>query len=411
MGRVFEAVNRQDKSEPQRNERDPRAAETGTPATASEPETLPDTLTEFELPERIGAPSGPRSSEGVLRPFAPEEPLAEVLLDDPAAAPPRQASARRPSPVNAPPAAPSTARNGGTTPLPESRATKPEPRAPQTQPRAAHPETPTPQSAARNRFAPPPTIKPPVPRVAPLEAARLHPRLVMFTEPRSSGCEHYRTLRTQVFHAAARKLTQVIVLTSAVSGEGKTATALNLALAIAQSREKRVLVIDGDLRRPQIARHMGLSPEADVIDALSGKCTALSAIIRMAGHELYLLPARAAAAHPSELLSSERLPELLTELRGYFDFILVDAPPVLPYADARLLAHQADAVMLVVRAKVAPYSTVERAIESLPANRLLGIVLNDAEAAKDAGYYDQHQQRLFDWRKLFGLGRRKQPNP
>jgi capsular exopolysaccharide synthesis family protein len=226
----------------------------------------------------------------------------------------------------------------------------------------------------------------------------------MATDPYSSGCENYRTLRTQVFHAAERRLAQVIVITSAVEGEGKTSTALNLAFAIAQSKEKRVLVIDGDLRRPEIARHLGLDPEKGLGQTLNGECDTMRAVIHIANSNLYLLPASNAATNPTELLSSERLGETLTELRRYFDFILIDSPPVAPFADARLLAHQADAVMMVVRAGAAPYGTVEHAIAALPPGRFLGVVLNDANQAHSASHYGK--RRFFDWLRF---GKRKQP--
>src|SRR5215510_6222676 len=108
---------------------------------------------------------------------------------------------------------------------------------------------------------------------------RLHPRLILVTEPHAQECEQYRTLRTQLFHATEKNRTQVVVITSALAGEGKTATALNLALAIAQSKEHRVLVIDGDLRRPNVAPHLGLRTSASdhlgFGGVLTGKADAL----------------------------------------------------------------------------------------------------------------------------------------
>jgi Mrp family chromosome partitioning ATPase len=105
---------------------------------------------------------------------------------------------------------------------------------------------------------------------------------------------------------------------------------------------------------------------------------------------LYVLPATEETKNPTEMLSSERLGEMLANLREYFDFILLDSPPVIPFADSRLLANHSDAVILVIRAGVAPYETVEKAIEALARGRILGIVLNGAEHMRESGYYDYY---------------------
>lgn len=374
MGRVFDALQRQDKNGHQPGEHDSFAAKNGAPEMADELEPLND----FELPDRIGAPSGPRSSEGVILPFMPEDPLADAAGSTPEPEPRRI-----------------------TTPLnnaaEKTPATEPAPRA-----TASTPNSELRAAPARREYIPPQTTKPQTWLIAQLDKADLHPRLVMATDPQAPGCEQYRTLRTQVFHAAERRLAQVIVLTSATEGEGKTSTALNLAFAIAQSKEKRVLVIDSDLRRPEVATHLGLDPEKGLSHVLEGECDVMRPVIHITDSNLYILPACGAADNPAELLSSERLSDILAELRRYFDFILVDSPPVMPFADARLLAHHADAVMMVVRAGAAPYNTVEQAIAALPAGRFLGVVLNGANEAEQNKNYGK--RRFFDW---FSFGKRK----
>jgi len=372
MGRVFDALQRQDKNGHQPGEpngHDSRAAQNGA-SSADELEPLDD----FELPDRIGAPSGPRSSEGVILPFTPEEQLAGAAFETTESEPPPRVTA----PLN------HTAE--------KAPATEPAPRA------AAS----TPNHAIRREYVPPHTTKPQTWLMAQLEKEDLHPRLVMATAPQSPGCEQYRTLRTQVFHAAERRLAQVIVITSAMAGEGKTSTALNLAFAIAQSKEKRVLVIDSDLRRPEVASHLGLDPEKGLSQALNGECDPMRAVIHAADSNLYILPACGVVTNPAELLSSERWSDTLAELRQYFDFILVDSPPVMPFADARLLAHHADAVIMVVRAGAAPYSTIEQAIEALPAGRFLGVVLNGTNDTDHNKHYGK--RRFFDW---LSFGKRK----
>ncbi len=243
----------------------------------------------------------------------------------------------------------------------------------------------------------PPLFQPPITR--PLEHPvalttanpdEVHSRIVMLSEPHIVGCEQYRTLRTQLFQTAEHQLTQVIVVTSALAGEGKTSTVLNLAFAIAQSPERRVLVIDGDLRRPSIGAYLSLKPVHGFGEVLTGKINVFDAITRVADQELYVLPVKAGTDVPTEMLTGEHYPNMLKALREHFDFILIDSPPVMPFADARLLANQADGVMLVVRAGFAAYEIVEQAAEAMTSHRLIGAVLNGAENLRETRYYSDY---------------------
>ncbi|MBS1807156.1 MAG: CpsD/CapB family tyrosine-protein kinase [Acidobacteria bacterium] len=351
MGRVLDALQRQQENQEPENDPLVRAIDPPTPI-AVVPEPL-----RFEMPDRIGSPGAPRSNEGSVFSF-----LTDAELDHPADF--EEKGSRLKSATNG---QGTSANPNGLVPVSK------------------------PSSLAREgkeqKFVSPITIEPSVPTTICLDETRLHTRLVLFTDPQSSGCEQYRTLRTQVFHAAEKQLTQVILVTSAVAGEGKTSTILNLAWAIAQSREKRVLVIDSDLRRPSISSYLGLDFELGFGEVLNEVSEALPSIVRVADSTLYILSSSRAEAQPAELLSKERVGETLAELRKYFDYILIDAPPVVAFADARLLANHADAVIIVVRAGLAGHSTVERAIEALPHNRILGVVLNGADQMSEVGYY------------------------
>lgn len=347
MSKVFEALQRQLENENQAIEhRDPLASQVGTPdapagaGAESEPAALP------VGDEAIGAPAGPRSNEGAVIPsfISPnEEPGGSgVSFQEP----------------------------------------------PHTQP-----------ANGKINFdaAAPPPWKRSIPARIPLEVytteltlARVHPRLVLLTDPHTPECEQFRTLRTELFHAAESRRTQIVTVTSAVADEGKTSTLLNLALAIAQSRERRVLVIEGDLRRPSFSAYLALHPLTGINDVLNEGTDVFRSMFRIEEPGLYVLPVTEEANNPTEMLSSERLGDMLESLREYFDFILLDSPPVMPFADSRLLANHSDAVILVIRAGVAPYETVEKAIEALPRDRIMGIVLNGAEHLREAGYYDYY---------------------
>ena len=348
MGRVLEALQRQ-----QDNEEiypDPLVAK------VSSPEIVSDAaIPTFEMPDRIGSPIGPRSNEGTSMTFFSEEELSRTSDEFSDFS---RGSSIMPTVTRI--------RHEGIIPGNGSKAST---------------------AKAGQVYSAPLTVEPSVPTTVCLDESRLHTRLVLFTDPQSDGCEQYRTLRTQVFHAAEKQLTQVILATSAVAGEGKTSTVLNLAWAIAQSREKRVLVIDGDLRRPSVSPYLGLDFELGFGEVISEISEALPAIVRVADSTLYILSSSREEAQPAELLSKERVGETIEELRKYFDFILIDAPPVVAFADARLLANHADAVMVIVRAGMAGHNTVERAIEALPGSRVLGVVLNGVDQMSEVGYY------------------------
>ncbi len=394
MSRVFEALRREQDRKKRAAIRDPLATETGAPGEIpnAEAETVQE---EFELPSVIGSPAPPRSNEGMVYPSING---AAIRIED------RVISDRvsvkgqtvQPNGQHANNLAAELAHNEIALARHSSTQGQAAARSqiasrPKENERIAQPETRLPQAEiARPAVARPPR-EIPVGRLVP---ARLHQRLILLTEPAAPACEQYRTLRTQLFHAAEKKRTQVVVITSALAGEGKTATALNLALAIAQSKEHRALVIDGDLRRPNVASYLGLPARANdrigIGEVLTGKADALDSIVCLDDPELYVLPVGAVAANPTELLSSERLAEMIEELREYFDFIIVDSPPVMPFADARLLANIADAVILVVRAEMAAYETVEKSVDALPAGRVLGVVLNGAQRASETDYYDYY---------------------
>lgn len=417
MSKVYEALLRQQQIEKNGDTaRDPLAAETGSPDGLEENGHTNIEASNFELPSVIGTPVGPRSNEGALFSTFNHQPVNDSPGNSTQRSPQSPATETAPTSQQSDSLVSSKApgTNGKSVEHhrptyadsraiaeklkkapPVIRRTEPEisvPEAgrenstPQSQLSDSEPETPTPNSQLPTPTAPKRQHEVPVQPILP---SKLHPRLILLTAPQSPECEQYRSLRTQLFHAAEKKKTQVVAVTSTLAGEGKTSTVINLGLAIAQS-EKRVLVIDGDLRRPNVAAYLGTRAKAGFGEALSGEGNPLDLLFTIEGHELYLLAVSRESANPTELLSSERLAGIIAELRQYFDFILIDSPPVLPFADARLLANHADAVILVIRAGMAQYETVEKAIEALPAGKMLGVVLNGAELTKEAGYYDYY---------------------
>ncbi|MFN2577447.1 MAG: CpsD/CapB family tyrosine-protein kinase [Pyrinomonadaceae bacterium] len=223
-----------------------------------------------------------------------------------------------------------------------------------------------------------------------VSAARVEPHLVALTDPHSVECEQFRALRTRLLQAGEREHKRAFVVTSAGMGEGKTLTALNLGWLLAQTDGATALLIDADLRQPCAAEYLGVQTEFGLSEVLTGETKLTQAILKLEPSGLHLLPGGAAREDVAELLSGPRFGRLLEEARRLFDYIIIDAPPLGVFTDANLLINRADAALLVVRAGVTRYAVVDRLLEQLPRERMLGVVLNRAQGkSEDAAYYYQ----------------------
>jgi capsular exopolysaccharide synthesis family protein len=204
--------------------------------------------------------------------------------------------------------------------------------------------------------------------------------LVVLREPRSPAAEAFRTLRTAILFSAPGAPPKVILVTSAGAGEGKTVSSVNLATSLAEAGS-RVLLLDGDLRRPGCHRALGLENDRGLSNFLAGQADLGSVIHALDAPRVFFVPAGPAAPNPAELVGSARMRDTLEELRGAYDFIILDSPPVLPVTDAVVLAREADGVVLVVKGDDTPRELVRRARDLLmQANtHLLGAVVNNVD--------------------------------
>lgn len=221
-----------------------------------------------------------------------------------------------------------------------------------------------------------------------VSAARVEPHLVAITQPRSSHAERYRSLRTRVLHAGERRKMQAFVITSAGIMEGKTLTAVNLAWLLAQTDGVKALLIDGDLRNPCAAEYLGLDAPTGLSEVLAGEARLEEAIVRLEPAGLHILPGGSARDDVAELLSGPRFLSVLKQVRGMFDYVIIDAPPLGIFTDASLLINRADAALIVARAGKTRYAALERLLEPLPRERLLGVILNGSEEQlSEQNYY------------------------
>ena len=222
--------------------------------------------------------------------------------------------------------------------------------------------------------------------------ARVEPHLIAVSQPRSAYTEQYRSLRTKILQAGERGQMRAFVVTSAGVAEGKTLTALNLAWLLAQTEGVRALIIDSDLRRPCATDYLGLEPRPGLSEVLGGEMRLEDAIVRLEPSGLHLLPGGRPRDDVAELLSGPSYSRILSEVRRMFDYIIIDAPPLGIFTDANVLMSRADGGLLVVRAGKTRYSTVDKLLDQMPKEHLLGIVLNRTEEQPDStSYYYQHR--------------------
>ena len=212
-----------------------------------------------------------------------------------------------------------------------------------------------------------------------VDPERVEPRLVAINSPNSGYCEEYRSLRTHVLHKSQRQKLQSIVVASVNPGEGKSVTALNLSWLLAQTDGVKALVIDSDLRMPSLADYLGIETDRGLSHVLSGEATLAESIIRLEPSGLHILPGGEPLSDVAELISGPKFKDILAEAREMFDYIIIDAPPLGIFTDATVLINHADGAMLVVKANRTNYSTVDRILEPLPKERMLGVVLNQSE--------------------------------
>jgi receptor protein-tyrosine kinase len=201
------------------------------------------------------------------------------------------------------------------------------------------------------------------------------------------------------------------MVTSALPAEGKTLTATNLALTLSESYQRRVLLIDADLRRPRMREMFALPPTEGLTDSLAMPKDGALPVHRVTQH-LWVLTAGGMLHDPMSLLVSPAMKQLLDDARESFDWVVVDTPPIAILPDANLLAAMIDTTLLVVSAQSTPYPMVQRAAQAVGTNRILGVVLNRAEKSgvPAYGYYGTRQYQpghpLPERRRWFGWFRK-----
>jgi len=215
-------------------------------------------------------------------------------------------------------------------------------------------------------------------------------QLVCLTDNESLAAEKFRFLGVRLRHLRReRQPLKKILITSTIPREGKSTVAVNLACTLAQKKQQRTLLLDGDVRRPALSQLFGLERMPGLCEWLQGDASKVTNIYRLEGPDLWLLPAGSASTNPLELLQSGRLSALMDQLVGLFDWIIIDSPPVLPLGDTSVWSRLADGILLVMRQGVTEKRQLLRGLEALDHKKLIGALLNcsQSSAINDHYYY------------------------
>jgi capsular exopolysaccharide synthesis family protein len=212
-------------------------------------------------------------------------------------------------------------------------------------------------------------------------------RLPCLTDSGNLAAEAFRLLGVRLRHLRRDRPLKKVLITSTIPQEGKSMVAANLACTLALKTEQRTLVLEGDLRRPYLSQMFGLGTNPGVSEWLEGSSTLTTSIYHLEGPNIWILPAGSAPSNALELLQSGRLISLMNQLNELFDWIIIDSPPVLPFADASVWMRLADGILLTTRQGTTKKRQLKRGLEALESDKLIGALLNSSKHAADGSDY------------------------
>lgn len=227
-----------------------------------------------------------------------------------------------------------------------------------------------------------------VPRTREL-SGDLDPHLVPLRDPRSPVAEQYRALRTNILALQQDDPIEVMLVTSAVPNEGKSVSSVNLACVFAEETDRKVVLVDADMRKPDVHKLLGVDNQRGLSDYLSGGTMLEMVLQRSRLPNLWVLPAGCVPGNPTDLLGGKRMEDLLVRLRRDYDMVIIDTPPVIATADAGVLGPRVDGTVMVVRMHSTPRDVSRTAVETLEKARsnILGLILTGVEGTSQNYYY------------------------
>jgi capsular exopolysaccharide synthesis family protein len=214
-------------------------------------------------------------------------------------------------------------------------------------------------------------------------------RLVAVGAEETLGAEKFRFLAVRLRQLRLNRTLKKLLITSTIPQEGKSTVASNLACTLARRKQHKTLLIEGDLRRPTVAEKFGLGRRPGLCEWLSGQSKTID-ICRLEGLGFWFLPAGSTPENPLELMQAGKLPPLMEQLASWFDWIVIDSPPVLPLADTSIWSRLADGILLVTRRGITEKPQLLRGLEALERAKLLGAVVNGSTNVAHSDYYHRY---------------------
>lgn len=266
--------------------------------------------------------------------------------------------------------------------------------------RSAQAPTPPDDADYPEQTAAAPKARIPIPaaplRITPQWSKDLDDRLVSLTEPSSQLAEEYRAIRTSLLARWEHRRHLVHTITSATPQEGKTITSLNLGLSMAELRNRKTIVIEADLRLPTFNKLMHLGDSPGMIGYLRGEAELGEVVQEIEGSALHVITAGSRASNDAvQLLSNNRMARLLETLRGKYDHVIIDTPPVIELADAGILGGISDEVMLIARISRTPKPLIDQALRALRSYNapVAGVIATDQDRGRNRYHYYRYGYR------------------
>jgi capsular exopolysaccharide synthesis family protein len=212
-------------------------------------------------------------------------------------------------------------------------------------------------------------------------------RLVSVTDQDSAAAEAFRLLGVRLRDLSRTRTLKRVLITSTIPQEGKTTIAANLACTLARSTSQRILLLEGDIRRPALSEMLSLKGNPGICEWLRGDEKLANCVYQMQEAGIWVMPAGSSPQNPLEVLQSTKLNALMAQLVDWFDIVVIDSPPVLPLADTSVWMRLADGIILVARQGITEKKQLQRGLEAIDSQKLIGALLNCSQNSAHSHYY------------------------
>jgi capsular exopolysaccharide synthesis family protein len=218
--------------------------------------------------------------------------------------------------------------------------------------------------------------------------------LVAGSEGKEVAGETFHLLGVRLRHLRRQRQLKKVLITSTIPQEGKSMVAANLACTLALRTQQKVLLLEGDVRRPTQSKIFGIPHRPGICEWLNGEASLIKNLYRLEPAGIWILPAGTASSNSLDLLQSGRTIPMMEQLTNWFDWVVIDSPPVLPLADTSVWTNLADGILLVTRQGTTQKRQLKRGLEALGTQKLIGAILNSAKSVEHTDYYYQPAERL-----------------